>query len=116
MPQDRMDPVQNGGSQQGTFYQTPDISDTLAKTARVVNKVRVVHGANEGYFDLEGKSVGSVRKSLREVFRIPGDADAFIGDKSVSDEVVLEGGQVLEFSKDHGTKGCSKSLSHKGLR
>lgn len=107
MPQDRMDASSSNAPQQGSFYNAPDIEDALTNTAHVVNKVRVVHGANEGYFDLQGKNVGSARKSLREVFNIPGDADAFIKDKTVGDDFVLEGGQVLEFSKDAGTKGFS---------
>ena len=68
--------------------------------------MRVVHGANEQYFDnLEGKTVGSVRKSLRDVFNIPGDASALIGGKEVGDDFILEGGQNLEFTKEAGIKG-----------
>jgi len=106
MPQDRM---QQGGEEQQPepqHLQGPDIGDALDAAETAVSKVRVVHGANEEYFpNLSGKTVGSVRKSLREAFNIPGDADALIGNKNVGDDFVLEGGQTLEFSKDAGVKG-----------
>lgn len=87
-------------------YQAPNIDATLARTNSVMSKVRVVHGANEKYFDnLTGKTVGSVRKSLREVFNIPGDASALISGKEVGDDFVLEGGMNLEFVKEAGVKG-----------
>jgi hypothetical protein len=88
------------------IYQAPDIDATLSRATSAMKKVRVVHGANEQYFDnLEGKTVGMVRKSLREVFNIPGDAEALIGGKAVGDDFVLEGGQNLEFVKEAGVKG-----------
>lgn len=92
------------------IYQAPDIEATLTRATKAVSKVRVVHGANEQYFDnLEGKTVGTVRKSLREVFNIPGDADALINGKTVGDDFVLEGGQNLEFVKEAGVKGGKKA-------
>lgn len=107
MSQDRMDsrhsdtpkPAASSG------YQAPDIEASMARANNVMKKVRVVHGANEKYFDLEGKTVGMVRKNLREAFNIPGDADALIGGKSVQDDFVLEGGSCLEFVKEAGVKG-----------
>lgn len=105
MSQDRMsntgDPTHKAGA-----YAAPDIDATLSRATSMMKKVRVVHGANEQYFDnLEGKTVGMVRKSLREVFNIPGDADALIGGKTVGDDFILEGGQNLEFVKEAGVKG-----------
>lgn len=88
------------------FGSRPDIGSVLSKASTVANKVRVISGANEQYFDtLEGKTVGSVRKSLRDVFNIPGDAEARVGDKKVNDDFILEGGAVLEFVKESGVKG-----------
>jgi hypothetical protein len=75
-----------------------------------MKKVRVVHGANQDYFDLEGKTVGTVRKNLREVFNIPGDAEALISGKAVGDDFILEGGQSLEFLKESGVKGFFGSV------
>lgn len=95
--------VQNDG------YQAPDIDATIARASQSVNKVRVVHGANERYFDnLEGRTVGQIRKSLRDVFNIPGDANALISGQDVQDDFILEGGMNLEFVKEAGVKGNEK--------
>lgn len=105
MPQERMESA--GTTQRGVSdsYRAPDFETTLSRAAAVTQKVRVVHGANEGYYELEGKTVGSVKKSLREVFNIPGDASALIEGKEVGDDFILEGGMNLEFSKEAGVKG-----------
>jgi hypothetical protein len=98
-----------GGSKVGkvdSYDAASDIDATLARAAAVTQKVRVVHGANEQYFDnLEGKTVGSVKKSLREVFNIPGDAQALVANKEVGDDFILDGGMSLEFVKEAGVKG-----------
>lgn len=86
-------------------YSAPNINGSVSLANSVMKKVRVVHGANESYFDLEGKTVGSVRKSLRDSFNIPGDAEALISGKSVNDDFVLEGSMTLEFMKESGVKG-----------
>lgn len=86
-------------------YEGPDIDATLMKANIAMKKVLVNHGANSKYFDLEGKSVGSVRKSLRESFNLPGDAEAVIDGKTVGDDFILEGGQTLDFTKEAGVKG-----------
>jgi hypothetical protein len=86
----------------------PDVSSILAKTSRALDKNRVIHGANERYFDcLSGKTVGYVRKSLRDTFNIPGDASALIDGKEVGDDFVIQTSQTLEFKKFSGTKGAS---------
>lgn len=84
---------------------TPNVSAVLAKANKVLSKVRVVHGSNEQYFELSGKQVGSVRKSLKEVFNIPSDAKAYVNGEEVTDSFVLEAGVSLEFSKTAGVKG-----------
>ena len=108
MSQERMnDPTSRavtGGI--GSIPQAPSVSDVLARTSRSLDKVRVIHGANERYFDhLSGKTVGSVRKSLRDAFNIPGDASALIDGKQVSDDFILQSGHNLEFVKQAGVKG-----------
>jgi hypothetical protein len=106
MSQDRMTSTGTDAAKTAAAYTAPDIDATLSQATKAGSKVRVVHGANERYFDnLEGKTVGMVRKSLREVFNIPGDADALIAGKAVGDDFVLEGGQNLEFVKEAGVKG-----------
>lgn len=102
MSQERM----QGGDENNRNFDAPDIGESLQAANSVTQKVRVVHGVNEGYFDnLEGKTVGSVKKSLREVYNIPGDAEALIEGKVVQDDFILEGGNNLEFVKESGVKG-----------
>jgi hypothetical protein len=106
MSQERMNDPGSSKSVSGIDYQAPDIDATLSRANSSLSKIRVVNGANEQYFDnLQGKTVGSVRKSLREVFNIPGDASALIGGKEVGDDFILEGGMNLEFVKEAGVKG-----------
>lgn len=107
MPQERMSNTEGQNVGVGASgYQAPDIEQTLSRASSESSKIRVVHGANEQYFDnLEGKTVGQVKKSLREAFNIPSDAEALIGSKQVGDEFILEGGQSLEFVKEAGVKG-----------
>lgn len=107
MSQDRMTNQENATTKGiSSSYTAPDIESTLSRASKAMSKVRVVHGANEQYFDnLEGKTVGMVRKSLREVFNIPGDADALVSGKNVADDFILEGGMNLEFVKEAGVKG-----------
>jgi hypothetical protein len=105
MSQERMDKTGQTGSRPTSGYQAPNIDATLSRATNATKKIRVVHGANQGYFDLEGKTVGSVRKSLREVFNIPGDAEALISGKAVGDDFILESNQSLEFVKEAGVKG-----------
>lgn len=105
MSQDRMDGGGLSPAKPVTSFTAPDISSTLSRATTSNNKVRIVHGANEGYYSLEGKTVGNVRKSLKEVFNIPKDAAAVINGKEVGDDFILEGGQNLEFTKEAGVKG-----------
>ena len=106
MSQERMDAESSKPVTSSADYQAPDIEATLSRAKSSLSKIRVVNGANEQYFDsLEGKTVGSVRKSLREVFNIPGDASALISGKEVGDDFILEGGMNLEFVKEAGVKG-----------
>lgn len=104
MTQERVQATGNP-SFSGLGYQSTNVDSTLARVKSTMDKVRVVHGVNEGYFDIDGKSVGSIRKSLREVFNIPGDASALIGGKEVGDEFIVEGNMTLEFVKEAGVKG-----------
>lgn len=67
--------------------------------------VRVVHGANEDRFDLEGITIGSVAKSLRQVFNIPQDAVALVGGEKVTFDYILSEGESVEFVRENGRKG-----------
>lgn len=103
MSQDRMESVRNKNSI--NVEKSSIISNPIIPVNKSVEKVRVVHGANEGYFDLSGKTVGQVKKSLRDVFNISTEAEASIGGKLVGDDFILESGSSLEFCKNAGVKG-----------
>jgi hypothetical protein len=107
MAQDQILNTGDGGQQKPLGHIAgPDIGDVLQRSHRALDKVRVIHGANEEYFpSLTGKEVGSVRKSLRDVFNLPSDAVAYVDGKQVNDAFVLGAGQTLEFQKEAGTKG-----------
>lgn len=101
-------PVGTSSPSVGTLgASAPNANSVLARANRVLDQVRVIHGSNEGYFNLSGKNVGSVKKSLREIYNIPGDAVAQVNGTEVGDDYVLSGSQSLEFSKDAGVKGHS---------
>lgn len=105
--------IQNTGSRVGQgaslgVPSVPNVAAVLGRAHRAGDKIRVVSGANEAYFDnLAGKSVGSVRKSLREVFNIPGDAEAVVDGKTVGDDFILASSSAIEFVKEAGEKGLS---------
>lgn len=105
MSQERLHNTDGPKNNNINAYQAPNIDATLSRATNATKKVRVVHGANQDYFDLEGKTVGMVRKNLREVFNIPGDAEALVSGKAVGDDFILEGNSSLEFVKEAGVKG-----------
>lgn len=111
MAQDRME---SGGQKPkpAGIGRAPNIGSTLSSASKVLEKVRVVHGANEGYFDLSGQTVGQTKKALRDVFNIPTEAEASIGGKQVGDDFILEAGQSLEFVKEAGVKGLPDHLKY----
>lgn len=106
MSQDRM---QDNSSRQISIDQEQTTSNPPVESKipqKPSGKIRVSHGANEQYFDgLTGKTVGKIRKSLKEVFNIPSDAAALVDGKEVDAEFILQPNQHLEFYKESGTKG-----------
>lgn len=79
--------------------------------------VRVVHGANEGRYPAEGRTVGQVAHSLREVFNLPADASALVNGTEVTRDHVLADGSNLEFVRTWGQKGgCQDYWSEEELR
>jgi hypothetical protein len=66
--------------------------------------VRVIHGANDGLFGVAGKTVASVRRSLRTAFNIPDDAVALVNGVQVDGDHRLRPG-TLEFVRLAGMKG-----------
>jgi len=78
--------------------------------------VRVVHGANEQSFDFQAITVGTIRRSLRDVFNISGAAVALISGVAASDDDLVECGDAVEFHNEQGRKGLGDLLSPEALR
>ena len=72
--------------------------------------IRIIHGPNEGHFDVKGKTLRVVAKALREVFNIPKDAVPWIGGEIVSLDRILNDGESVEFVKEYGQKGGLQDL------
>jgi len=73
--------------------------------------VKVIHGANDGTFDLAGSKVSSVRASLVDAFNISQDAIAFVNGHRVADSYQLRVDDVIEFVRERGVKGAGKKPS-----
>lgn len=72
--------------------------------------VKVIHGANDGTFDLAGSKVSSVRASLEDAFNISQDAIAFVNGQRVTDSYQLRFDDVIEFVLERGVKGAGKKV------
>ena len=70
--------------------------------------VKVIHGANDGTFDLAGSTVSGVRASLVDAFNISQDAIAFVNGHRVADSYQLRLDDVIEFVRERGMKGAGK--------
>jgi len=73
--------------------------------------IRVVHGANEQELDVESATVGTLRRSLRDVFNIPDVATALISGETVTDECAVSDGELLEFVQRDGRKGLGELIA-----
>lgn len=73
--------------------------------------VKVIHGANDGTFALEGTKVGSVRSSLVDAFNIPKDAIALVNGEQVDMGYKLATDDTLEFCKQSGSKGIRRMFT-----
>lgn len=67
--------------------------------------VRVVHGANEAHFAVDGMTVGQLARQLRDVLNIPTSAAAFVNGTEVQDDHVVRDGNAVEFIRANGIKG-----------
>ncbi len=83
---------------------TPQENEQLIEV-KLTEKVCVVHGANQNYFNLANMEITQVRNKLRDIINVSYDAEAYINGKLVEDSYVLKGGEHLEFIKDTGVKG-----------
>jgi hypothetical protein len=73
--------------------------------------VKVIHGTNDGLFDVAGHTVGVVRFSLEGVFNMPPNVAAFINGEPVESSYVLFPNDTLEFMTQQGQKGLGDLLS-----
>lgn len=69
------------------------------------NLIRVVHGANVGYFVIAGSKVSHIAHALKDIFNIPSDATASVKGREVGSNYILKNNDNLEFSKLTGRKG-----------
>ena len=83
----------------------PDAQSVMDKLDAAAKPVKVIHGANDGEFNLVGQKVSAVRASLVDAFNIPGDALAFVNGEQVDANFVLVENCTLEFVKQAGVKG-----------
>jgi hypothetical protein len=63
-----------------------------------IGMVHVIHGPNEGRFPVGGKSVGNVKRCLKDAFSIPYFAEAFVDGKAVTLDHVLAAGRIAATS------------------
>jgi|GEM_PF-2085615 len=78
--------------------------------------VRIVHGANEDHLDFAGKTIGQLKRSLREVFNIPPEAVAYCCGDLASQQYLIEEGDTIEFVREQGVKGLGRLLSSNDLK
>ena len=75
-----------------------------------LGSVKIIHGANDGIFNIVGASVASVRASLVDAFNIPDDAVAFVNGELILADHRLEANDTLEFVKQRGCKGVGDQV------
>ena len=70
-----------------------------------LSECRVTHGPNDSYFEIGGKTIASIRRSLRTPFNLPDDTKALVNGVEVDFHYRLRPGDWLEFVKRRGWKG-----------
>ena len=70
--------------------------------------MKVIHGANDGEFDVAGFPLARLRASLVDAFNIPDDAIALANGRRVSLGYVTQAQDVIEFVRERGEKGARK--------
>jgi excisionase family DNA binding protein len=69
-------------------------------------RVKVIHGATDGIFEVAGASVESVQASVVDAFNVPAWAIAFVNGTLVGGRRWLLPNDVLEFVMPWGRKGA----------
>jgi hypothetical protein len=72
--------------------------------------VKIIHGANDGIFNVVGASVASVRESLIDAFNLPAHTVAFANGEKVGGDFRLQAESRLEFVKQAGRKGVGDKV------
>lgn len=72
--------------------------------------VRVIHGANDGVFDVAGYPLARLRSSLASAFNIPPEAIAFVNGRRVPQSYEPVADDVIEFIREQGVKGGRKMV------
>lgn len=84
----------------------PSGLDALAKLDAATGSARVVHGAKDETMDqIVGRTVGELRKSIKDIYNIPNDATALIDGVQVDDNAIITKDSTIEFIKQAGVKG-----------
>ena len=72
--------------------------------------VKIIHGANDGIFNVVGASIANVQASLVDAFNIPAHAIAFVNGEQVRGDFRLQANSTLEFVKQAGRKGVGDQV------
>jgi hypothetical protein len=73
---------------------------------KMTTTIQVSSGANSGSFEVVGRKVSEVAEFLREVLNVDRMANAVVNGAEVSGSYVIKSGDILEFMKPAGKKGC----------
>jgi len=73
--------------------------------------VKVIHGANDGEFDVAGYSLTRLRSSLVTAFNIPEDAIALVNGQRVTLDYIAQSRDVIEFIRERGEKGGRRKIA-----
>ncbi len=79
-------------------------TEELLERLHGISPVKVIHGANDGLFDIAGTTVATLWASLSDVFNIPADALAFVNGEQVDPSYRLLASDTVEFVKQYGEK------------
>ncbi len=72
--------------------------------------VKVIHGANDGIFNVAGAFIASVRASLVDAFNIPVNAIPFVNGEFIRPDHRLQADDTLEFVFPMGSKGVGEKV------
>lgn len=72
--------------------------------------VKIIHGANDGIFNVVGTTVANVRESLIDAFNLPAHAVAFANMERVGDDFRLQADSTLQFVIRAGRKGVGEKV------